>query len=726
VIAPRAPAAPLDPAEVRAALAPGGDLASAHPRYEDRPEQRELAVLVAESYADGGQTIAEAGTGTGKSVAYLLPAVLWAERTGERTVVSTNTIHLQEQLVRKDLPLLEEALGREIRYALVKGRQNYVSIRRARQAAAAAASLFEEPRQREIEQIARWAMESDDGSLSDLSFVPSADVWDEVASESDVCLRQRCPHFEACHFQRARREANAASVLVVNHHLLLVDVAVRQAQGGGEAGGVLPSYERLVLDEAHNLEDVAARHLGARITRRGFVRLLQRLEHRGRGVLPAVLRAVARESDDLVGAAATEAAEKKLRPALGLALQAGDALFALVEQVVPAGAERAFRLEGDFPQHPVWAAGLTEALDALGIALKELALAAAELRARLRVDRRLAEALEGEILELESIFTRAVGSAEAFTRVLRPEPDAESVRWIELRQGRPGTPPNVTLVAAPLDVAGALRGALYPRLQTLLLTSATLTTGSSFAFIRDRLGLDDPGVREAVHASPFDFATQTLLLLPTDIPDPVSLSAAHHDATARVVQELTAASGGGLFGLFTSHGALRAVAERLRRQRFDRRHTLLVQGEAPRRALLEAFTADGSAILLGTSSFWEGVDVPGTALRGLVIPRLPFRVPTEPLTAARTEALVAQGRDAFDEYMLPDAALRLKQGFGRLVRSRDDRGVVALLDPRVARRSYGRYLLASLPPAPRLRAPWEALSERARRFYAGDPIHDDE
>ncbi|HEX7243232.1 MAG TPA: DEAD/DEAH box helicase, partial [Longimicrobiaceae bacterium] len=283
---------PIDPARIDAELGPGGPVAGRHPRYEDRPQQRELARMIAGVYNEGGVGIAEAGTGTGKSVAYLLPAIRWALQNRERTVVSTNTINLQEQLVEKDLPFLRRALGEPFRFALVKGRRNYVSIRRALLAKETAPTLLDAAKQAELAGITGWLKTTRDGSLSDLSFRPSAEVWDEVSSESDVCLRAKCPHFEECFYQRARRDASSADVVVVNHHLLFSDLAVRRVQGNWTAPAVLPQYRRLVLDEAHNLEESATSHLGATITRRGLYRTLARLENRKKGLLPALSEAL--------------------------------------------------------------------------------------------------------------------------------------------------------------------------------------------------------------------------------------------------------------------------------------------------------------------------------------------------------------------------------------------------------------------------------------------------
>jgi ATP-dependent DNA helicase DinG len=715
---------PIDLDGLDADLGPGGALAARHPRYEDRPQQRELSRMIGELYNEGGVGIAEAGTGTGKSVAYLLPAIRWALRNKERTVVSTNTINLQEQLVEKDLPMLRRALGEPFRFTLVKGRRNYVSIRRAQLARAGAASLFDAEKQAELAGILEWMEATGDGSLSDLSFRPSAEVWDEVASESDVCLRAKCPSFEECFYQRARREASSADVLVANHHLLFSDLAVRRAQGNWTAPAVLPHYTRLVLDEAHNLEEAATSHLGATVSRRGLFRALRRLEHRGKGLIPAFRDALATARDDLLGRSALDLIETRILPALDGSRERAGTVFSFLEDVF-AGGEPLYRLTDDFARHPVWPLGLDDGLTALLDNLGTLLEAMEMLRERITVDQTLREKLEQQLMELRGGASRVESASDALRTALRPGDDGkmQMVRWMERQAAREGREGNLTLNAAPLDLSAVLRETVFEKVPTVVLTSATLATEGNFRFVRQRLGLhaaleDEKRVAEAVFPSPFDFATQALVAVPTDLPMPAGDHDPRHDeATVRAVLEHARISDGGLFVLFTSYRALRHVAGELRARRADLEWPLFVHGEGPRHQLVERFAASGRGILLGTTSFWEGVDVPGHALRGLVIPRLPFKVPTEPVTAARIEAIEAAGGNSFLQYMLPHAAIRLKQGFGRLVRSRQDHGVVLVLDGRVARKSYGRYFTDSLPPVPLVKAPWREVKERMLRFY---------
>lgn len=717
---------PLELDELERLIGPEGPLAALHPAYEDRPGQRRMLRLVGERYNEGGVAITEAGTGTGKSLAYLIPAAAWALKNGERTVISTATINLQEQLVGKDLPLVKDLLGDALSWVLVKGRGNYISIRRAQLAAEEASTLFERERDGELRALLEWVEKTEDGSLSDLPFVPSDEVWDEVRSDPDVCLRAKCPQFQRCFYQRSRRRAAAADLLVVNHHLLFTDLAVRRATQNWSQVAVLPPARRLVLDEAHNIEDAATSHLGAEVTRRGLLRLLSRLERNGKGVLPAVRQELTADPQEVL---LRRRIEERVMPALEHAQRAALLFVDALEARIPLEDGEPARLGPTGIGEPADDPEVADTMAGLLGSTTRLERELGELRERIQLDDARAERMEARLLDVRSVERRLAASAHAVRLVLAPgEEDGSSwVRWLETR-GR-GRQRNLALAAAPIDLGAVLRDSLFGTNDAVVLSSATLATRGRFDFLRARLGIDAPGldlmkrapeVVEEVVPSPFDFARQTVLAVPTDLGD-VGASESFQPLqgeTARVVADTAALTGGGLFVLFTSHRALRRVAELLRESEVDARWPLFVHGEDDRHRLLARFTASGSGILLGTASFWEGVDVPGDPLRGLVIQKLPFRVPTEPVTAARLEAIEAGGGDPFHAYLLPLAALRLKQGFGRLIRSRTDRGVVILLDRRLVTRRYGRYLRDSLPPAPLVKGPWHEVERAVQRFYA--------
>lgn len=718
----------LAPQVVEADLAPVGGVARFHASYEDRPHQRDLARQIVERYNETGIAIAEAGTGTGKSAAYLVPAIRWAALNRERTVVSTNTINLQEQLVQKDLPFLRRALGIPFSFALVKGRNNYISIRRAKLAMISADSLFPDDRGKELRALEEWLDRTEDGSLSDLPFTPSPEVWDEVASDSDVCLRAKCPHFESCFYQTARRDAAGADILVVNHHLLFSDLAVRQTAGNYSAPAVLPHYRRLVLDEAHNLEDTATRHMGATLTRRTFHRLLRRLEHRGKGILPSLEKALAMESGDLIAGECLRLLQERLRPELEGAWKRGSAVFDIMEAVARTNEGGILRLRDSFYEDPIWNDGLEEELAAALAHLDTLVRGFNGLRDQIAQNEVLAEKLEERVLEVRGVTYRLEAAALAMKATLRKGDGDDRVRWVEYRAPRgqhsEGLRGNTIIAAAPLDMGGVLRETLFERIPTVILTSATLATSEGFDFIRTRLGLARGiDVHESIYPSPFDFSTQSILAIPTDLPPPAGGdNKRHQEATVRMILKMAEMTDGGLFVLFTSHRALRAAAAELRKRGVNGRWPVLAQGDAPRGQILRSFVESRHAILLGTDSFWEGVDIPGDPLRGIIIPRIPFRVPTEPITEARTEAIEAAGGNAFMHYSLPLAAIRLKQGFGRLIRSRTDRGAVVVMDSRISSMRYGKYLIDSLPPAKLIVAPWSTCQTELQTFYRGSTL----
>ena len=715
----------LDPTVVGDALGPDGPVAHRLQRYEDRSSQRAMAEAITELYNDGGVGLLEAGTGVGKSLAYLVPALRWAAANGDRTVVSTNTINLQEQLVGKDLPFLAAALtDQPVRFALLKGWRNYLCLYRLDTARGAAGPLFDGVTTDELESIAAWAERTTDGSLADLPTPPRPELWDEVAAEPDLCHRMQCPHFADCFLFRARREAAQADVVVVNHHLLMSDVAVRRAQQNWQEAAVLPAYTRLVIDEGHHLEDAAAAHLGVTVTRRGLQRLFGRLDRRGKGLLAALVSRLS-ESRNLLTAASLELVQERVVPSAAAARRNSDLVFDLLERFVADAGGGQIRLTSAFETHRVWQGGLSVALDDL---LREIEL----LNDALRIIR---ERHEGEgardpmvpplFNELRGVGRRLQTAADGLRAALAPAADATpTVRWVEIRAS-PGaraqvTDRNVAVSAVPLDLAPVLREDLFERVTTAIVTSATLTDAADegFAFLSRRLGVNalDPAPAMAVFPSPFDYARQSVLAVPTDVPAPNVNATGHFEALLEIVRAVAEAADGGMFVLCTSHRDVRDAA-RVLRDDGRCRWPLLVHGEDSRDALLRRFRESGRGLLLGTASFWEGVDVPGDALRALVIAKIPFRVPAEPVTAAHCEAITARGGDAFTEYMLPHASLRLKQGFGRLIRSATDRGVVVIADPRIATKAYGRALLAGLPPARRVIAPWVTVRRAVTDFY---------
>ena len=711
---------PLDSLAIAAMLGPRGPIARRLGRehFEDRQGQRDMAAHVADAYNEGGVVLLEAGTGIGKSFAYLVPAIMWARTNKERTVISTNTINLQEQLVGKDLPLLRDALEDDQHtpsYALLKGWHNYLCLSRLQSAMASQQTLFEQGRQEEVVALAEWAGRTADGTLGDLAVAPSSEVWDEVAAEPDLCTRIRCPNFDRCFLFRARRAAAEADVVVVNHHLLAADLAIRSAQDNWEEAAVLPPYQRLVLDEAHHLEDVAASHLGVQVSSRAVRRLLSRFERGGKGLLPSLAHELMGQGD-LLSRASLDLIASRLMPAIADARRFSEALFKrllvfLEEKGTP------FRLDAEFSRAPIWNDGLTRELDGALAQFDRIRDDIETIADRLSQSE-LTERRNQLLGEMRGIARRLEAIRDGLNRALRPQAGGPpTVRWVE----RAGTKQDqVALAAVPLDLAPILRDLLFDRLTTVTLTSATLAAGGEFSFLESRVGLSaepSPVTVREILPSPFNYPEQCLFGVPNDLADPRENEAAHEAGLVQAITELMWASDGGAFALFTSHRSLRRVATELRGS-LPPRWPILVQGERPRDQLLRRFREAGNAILLGTDSFWEGVDVPGRALRVLLLCKLPFKVPSEPLTAARLERLADQGEDGFMGYLLPHAALKLKQGFGRLIRSRTDVGVVVLCDPRVLSKRYGPLVLSGLPRAERVFGTWSEVRTKCEDFFA--------
>ncbi|HEY7888228.1 MAG TPA: ATP-dependent DNA helicase [Steroidobacteraceae bacterium] len=622
----------------------GGPLQRALPGFNVRRQQVHMAERVAAALARREILTVEAGTGTGKTFAYLVPALL----CGARVLVSTGTRTLQDQLYAKDLPLVGAALGRPAKVALLKGRTNYLCRHRLEQAAGAA-------RGETLERIRSWSRTTRSGDLAEVGgLADSHPVWAHVTSTRDNCLGTHCPQLAGCHVALARRQALDADIVIVNHHLLLADLALKE-DGFGD---LLGAADAIILDEAHQIPDLAAQFFGAHVSSRRIESLLEAVqaELAKGGVLTSDAHA------DAVSAVR--------------GVQSG------VVQICAAIAGSAGRITWTDVDTPVAAAvrDLGSAVTALAKALR----AAGEET----VARGLGERAGELAASLERIA--AVGELEG-ARSIEITPSSAELPFV--KTGPPAS--RFALSLLPFDIAARFQALIEAHPCSWVFTSATLSLGEDFSPFTGRLGLD--GSTTLKIDSPFDYPRQSLLYLPTGLPLPASPQ--FLPAVMEVAIELIDAARGGAFVLFTSHRALAGAAALWRQQRArSASYRLLVQGEAPREQLLREFREDGSAVLLGTTSFWEGVDVKGSALRLVVIEKLPFASPDDPLVRARVEHLEGAGRSAFREYQLPEAALALKQGVGRLIRSEDDFGAVAICDPRLTGKSYGKVFLAALPP----------------------------
>lgn len=707
-----------------APLEPGGAVQNRLDCYEHRPQQVQMARAVVDALNNDELLVVEAGTGTGKSLAYLVPMLSFAARTGERVVLSTNTINLQEQLILKDIPLVKEALGLDVEVELVKGRGNYVCKRKADSVAGEVASYTDPEEIQLTDDLLAWARASKDGSRSDLSYVPRPDVWEKIESQTDTCLGVRCHHYHDCFFNTARRRAAKARVLVVNHHLLCADLAMRAESSNYTSISLLPPYSRVVLDEAHHLEEVASSYFGTTVTRAGLMRLLSQL-YRGRkdgGVLAVALKKLDGSPE---GVAAQKAIAESITAIEVLRQEAEQLYTDLFSVLIRMGSQEG---REDAPGERKLRLGRLVREDETFVRLlSEVTRAAEFMRALSRRLAKVAEALidagnsklgsvSDQGLLVRAYAGRLSGHADGLETAIKDQ----GASWVSWLEGKPlkGGSYTLRVASCPVNVGGALSEALHERFKTVVFTSATLAIESDFGYFERRVGLEKakPGrVKRHVISSPFDYPNQAVLALVDDLPDPGDSAFAMRAADA--VREAIQASGGRAFVLTTSFRLLDYLHARLADTLARLGIRSLKQGDAPRTKLMEQFCEDATSVLFGTDSFWEGVDARGEVLELVVITRLPFRVPTEPVVEARIEEIETRGGNAFAEYSVPQAVLKLKQGFGRLVRTREDRGVVLILDRRVVDRSYGRRFVAALPPARRVRGPWHEISEELHHFF---------
>lgn len=690
-------------AKLREVFAPDGRLAAQFRDYEYRPGQLVMAQYVLNCYKQGGITLVEAGTGTGKSLGYLIPALIWARETGEKVVISTHTITLQEQLLNKDIPLAMRALDWDFTTCLVKGWSNYVCLFKLRQAGAEL-DLFEQRSAAQLNRILQWVEYTEDGSLADLDFTPFEDVWESVCAESDLCIRGRCPYFPRCFYFQARKKIQDATVLIVNHHLLFADLSIRRSLGFDTDRAVLPRYYHVIFDEAHHLEDVATTYLGVELSSLGLSKVLNRIHRWGRrsgsgGLVGRLLRRMgggADTKDDIL----VRVLQWDVPTAVRQVYDGSQRFFQLLRPFCTRGEEgTTYVLNQETGSHTVYSEEVFDAYSQLQQALQALSQSMDGVVEQLEERKEKWDEAEGFWSEARALAGRVTQYKHNLHFVYNADA-TNYVFWLELGGKNQSL---VKFCAAPIVVAGELQEALLQHMMSVVCTSATLTADGKFDYLIESLGLK-PGdnripVPEPLNAviieSPFDYERQALLCVPSDMPDPGG-SEVSGELTSFLL-DLLPLTNGRAFVLFTSYKMLGQVHEQLQRLLPSMGIRVLRQGDAPRGVLLDEFTKDDPTVLLGTDSFWEGVDVPGEALSCVVIAKLPFRVPTEPVTAARVQALESQGRNSFREYMLPQAVLKFKQGFGRLIRTKTDRGVVVVCDPRLLHKAYGKVFLNSLP-----------------------------
>jgi ATP-dependent DNA helicase DinG len=638
-------------------FAPNGRLARVLTTYEHREEQRQMAHAVGRAIEEKKHLLVEAGTGTGKSLAYLVPFILWATRERKRVLIATYTKTLQQQLMEKDLPFLKEQVGLDFRFALCLGTQNYLCPRRLGKTEQGVLFVSRDD-VKQFNQIKAWAVKTEMGMMQDLDFEPLPNVWAQVNRQGDLCLGKVCPLYDNSFFYKARRQQSQAHVLVANHHLLFAHLSA--------GGGVLPPFDAVVLDEAHQIEEVAAGYLGVDVSNVQVHYLLEQLHSRrsGKGVLSGVPGATAQQVQRL--AAATDDVRV-----------ATDAFFDnLLAKIGSKPMTKRLRHKNFINNH------LKEPLTSLIQVIQDI--------------RKQIQDEAGQV-ELEGYATRLKELNDGLESILKQDRE-NHVYWVSVQArlgvvGRGPASVRAALYMAPIDVAEGLRVQLFNAVKPVVMTSATLSTSGSFEFMKSRLGLDECSTLKI--GSPFNYERQVMIYVAEDLPDPSARNAEFERLAIERAAEILKVTDGKAFVLCTSYRMVNQTHAQLSEKLPHLR--ILKQGEMPRGKLVDEFRADVKSVLVGTSTFWQGIDVPGEALQCVILMRLPFASPDDPLVEARMESLQKRNEDPFYGYQVPQAIIMFRQGFGRLIRHRDDYGLVAILDPRVVRKRYGEMFLASLP-----------------------------
>ena len=714
----------LSEKDLLAHLEDSSELKKSFPNFESRPEQKGMLKDIIQAFNQDKIALIEAGTGCGKSMAYLIPALTYARDLGEQVVISTHTINLQEQLLEKDIPLISKALEISLKVVLVKGMHNYLCLRKFHETFQTRLVLSEDDIKC-LDSIHDQLNHFKEGSKSELKVLPSYSTWEEINAESDTCTGPKCPYYNDCYFTKARQQIENAQILVVNHHLLFADLAMKSDKN--VTSSLLPPYSRLIIDEAHHIEEVATEYFAKKVNRLFLLKTIGRLlnENAG-GKIGQLKEKVSRhfghnphpDSKSLLSRLELDIPGKKKT-----LLEALTGMYQSVLELLENGQfqeETKLRLQEHHQNHPLFKDGIHPKALSFADELKRVEQMILSLNKDIEAlkDEKLNEQTGQLRHDMKALAGRLSDAADTLKHMMTLQIPENRVRWIDHSQK--GMRANTTLTDASLDLSELFTQNLFSRFKTIVLSSATLTANQKFDYLEERFGLKSeemsPRVQKSLYPSPFNYASQAALGLPDDMPDPTDPN--YNNAASDAILKLLEASKGGAFVLFTSYRSLQATYQQLKDPLEKRGLRPLKQGEMSRKDLIKAFKETRYGVLFGTDSFWEGVDVAGEALRLVIIQKLPFKVPSEPLIQARLEKLKEEGKEPFRSYSLPQAILKLKQGFGRLIRKKSDHGAIVILDPRIKTKNYGKSFLKSLPVCHEVLGSLDEVVKGLKQFYA--------
>jgi ATP-dependent DNA helicase DinG len=702
----------LDPEELADILRPGEIVSKKLHNYEHREGQIEMLKSIVDGFNNNKIMIIEAGTGIGKTLAYLIPAIYWSLYNEERCVVSTNTINLQEQIINKDIPFLQEILDVDFKAVLIKGRSNYLCIRKLEAEEREMPTLIIPEEKEELKFLLDWARKTSTGDKSELKVPPKLETWERLCCEGDTCLRAKCIYYENCFLVKSRRMASVSNILIINHYLLFADLYVRSKSGMFSDIAVLPPYQRIIIDEAHHTEDVATDYFGLEVSRGGIIKLLGRIYSEkatgeSKGLL-SILRTklILKNRGNLKSKISPliSEIEEKIIPQKKELTSLNDDTFLLVSSLIPgessngkSSESRKLRIKDNVKKTEIWKNKLIPSIYTFQKSLQVFSKNLKELKKSIEsLSPAVYKEFEDRIIELQALSGRIDELREKLQDIFISD-QSDRVKWIETEELTYGK--RIAVFSIPLNISSELEETLFKHFKTVLLTSATLTVDKKFEFMKNRIGLSKISpyrYSESIFYSPFDYPRQVMIGIPVTIPNPDSEDFVEN--INKIIFRSISLSEGRAFVLFTSYKMLNETFEKLQEPLQKNLNIVsLKQGDFSRSYLLDYFRKDITSVLFATDSFWEGVDVEGSSLESIIIVKLPFRVPTDPIIEARTEDIEMKGGNSFLEYSIPLAVIKFKQGFGRLIRRKTDRGFILILDKRIVEKSYGKIFLDSLP-----------------------------